>query len=78
MTSGNRTLFDPVGWSRNVVGSTPRFLVFAFLHVFVWILLVKIGGERMIVFVVFLTIFPIYYLYALKRLLQELDLERQE
>ena len=37
------------------------------------IMLVLFGGERMIAAVIPLTALPIYYLYALKRLLQELD-----
>ena len=64
---------DPVEWSRGAAGTTFRFLVFSGAHIFMGIMLVLFEGVSMIAVAIPLTVLPIYYLYALKRLLQELD-----
>lgn len=69
---------DPVSWSRSAVGSSFRFLVMACLHVLIWIIVVVFEGEDVVILVLPITVFPILYLYAMKRLLQELDQERQK
>jgi len=76
--TADMTLFSvPVSWSRSAVGSTDRFLFMAGFHVFMGIVLVVFGGERVVTTcpIMLLTACPIMYLYAMKRLLQELDVK---
>lgn len=77
--TGSSTVFDnPVGWSRCAAGSTFRFLAVSGFHILMGAILVVVEGEGVLSFAIPVAALPVCYLYAMKRLLQELDQERQE
>ncbi len=63
---------DPVEWSRDIVGSRFRFLIVVSGHLIITIMLV-FKKDVSIMFALFTFVFPAYYLYALRYVINLLD-----
>jgi len=78
---GDTFLFkNPIGWAQRVAGVRFTFLVFVFLHVLFGAITVYrfIRGTLsldavLLLVIVFVVILPFYYLYALRKLVLELQ-----
>ncbi|MBU7019270.1 MAG: hypothetical protein HXS44_17320 [Theionarchaea archaeon] len=70
---GGSLFEDPIGWTQETVGSTIRFWIMVCLHILVGGALIVFFGSEMIIFLLFITFFPILYLYAMKKLLEEIE-----
>jgi hypothetical protein len=70
---------DPIGWAKIAIGSKFKFWVAVFLQVLVaaFVLYASTRGKMLdslwVLVPPFMVIFPFYYLYALRKLLLELE-----
>ncbi|KYK36195.1 MAG: hypothetical protein AYK18_12055 [Theionarchaea archaeon DG-70] len=67
---------NPIRWSRSVAGSSSRVKLLAILHILAGIMVVWFEGH--LVFVLFTTVFPIFYLYTMRHLLLALDQKEEK
>lgn len=61
---------NPVGWAQRLVGTKSRFGTIIAIHIFVGVYRCYKLGFGLDWVILFATIFPIYYLYAMKKLLE--------
>jgi hypothetical protein len=70
---------DPIGWTKIAIGSKFKFWVAVFLQVLfaVFVLYASARGKMLdflwVLVPLFMIVFPFYYLYALRKLLLELQ-----
>lgn len=69
----NNLFSNPVGWSKTFVGTKPRFYLMISVHLFAGVLLSLWTQGYSLSIIVFATVFPIYYLYALRGVLEKLE-----
>ncbi len=67
---------SPISWSRSVAGSSSRVQLLAILHILAGIMVVWFEGH--LVFILFTTVFPIFYLYIMRNLVVALDQKETE
>ncbi|MHC4242727.1 MAG: hypothetical protein ACYS3N_10335 [Planctomycetota bacterium] len=64
---------DPIGWSEKAVGSSFRFYFMVSMHIIIGLMLIYPISVSSIPKAMALTMFPLFYLYALKNVLKELN-----
>lgn len=66
-------LRDPIGWARECAGDSGKFAVGAVAHAVVCVFaLLRASEDVLLAFLLFAGVFPILYLYALRRALLKL------
>lgn len=64
----NDLISNPIGWEDKAVGTNIRFLILVVLHIFVGVMF----SQQDWGLILFISFFPIMYLYALKKVLEAL------